>query len=108
MASISGESLIQVDEPDNHVNPSMLRSPIGTPTSRQTRFAIPDKRIEFVCESLGRCIGPDDDDVTIQYSLKFVWLTVEHALSEDPEVIERLANMDEFEANVKDEGVKRS
>jgi hypothetical protein len=60
-----------------------------------------------VCESLGRCIGPDDDDVTIQYSLKFVWLTVEHALSEDPEVIERLANMDEFEANVKDEGVKK-
>jgi hypothetical protein len=60
-----------------------------------------------VCESLGRCIGPDDDNVTIQYSLKFVWLTVEHALSEDPEVIERLANMDEFEANVKDEGVKK-
>lgn len=48
-----------------YVNPSMLPSPIGTPTSRQTRFGIPDERIEFMCDVLGRCIGPDDDDAKI-------------------------------------------
>ncbi|KAI0274350.1 hypothetical protein BGY98DRAFT_935949 [Russula aff. rugulosa BPL654] len=60
-----------------------------------------------MCDVLGRCIGPDDDDAKIQDSLKHVWFLVEGALSEDPEVIERLANVDEFEANVKDEGVKK-
>jgi hypothetical protein len=108
MANISGESLMQVDKPDHHdANLSTLPSPIGTPTSRQTRFAIPDKRIKLMCKFLGRLVSPDDDDAEIQDSLRGVWMTIEKALSEDPEIIERIASDDEFEANVKDEGEKK-
>jgi hypothetical protein len=39
--------------------------------------------------------------------LRFVWLTVGEALSEDPEVIERPADRDEFEANVEHEGERK-
>jgi hypothetical protein len=46
----------------------------------------------FVCETLGRLIRPDDGDPKIQYSLRFVWLTVEKALSKGSKVIERLAD----------------
>jgi hypothetical protein len=62
----------------------------------------------FMCETLGRLVHPDDDDAKTQYSLRFVWLTVEEALSEVPEVIERLADRDGFEANVEHEGEKRT
>ena len=60
-----------------------------------------------MCETLGRLVRPDDDDAKIRYSLRCVWITVEEALSEDPEVIERLANRDEFKANVEYVGEKK-
>jgi hypothetical protein len=108
MANISGESLFQVDEPVHHDEDlSMPPSPIGTPTSRQSRFAIPEKSTERMCRDLGGYFEPDDDDARIQSSLLYVWVEVEETLSEDPEVIERLADKGEFFANVKDEGEKR-
>jgi hypothetical protein len=108
MASISSKSLMQVDEPDHHdANPSTLPSPIGTPTSRQTRFGIPDESINFMCKALGRLVRPDDDDAEIQHLLHYVWRTVNGALSKDLEVIERLADGDEFEANVEREGERK-
>jgi hypothetical protein len=107
MASISSESLMQFDEPDHHdANPSMLPSPIATPTSRQTKFNIPDESIKDVYETLGRLVRPGDDDDRIRRDLAPVRLVVQLTLSEDPEVIESLADSDEFEANVKDEGEK--
>jgi len=107
MASIPSESLMQVDDPDHHdANPSVLQGPIGTPTSGQIRFGIPDESIEVLCETLGDLVCPDDNDARIQQSLRYVWRVVEDALSEDPEVIERLADRDEFKANVEHEGVK--
>ena len=51
-------------------------------------------------ETLERLVCQDDDDAKIQYSLRFVWLTVQEALSEGPEVIERLADRDGFEAEL--------
>lgn len=109
MASTSGdsESLIQVDEHD--ANPSMLPSPIGTPTSglRRTRFGIADETIDHMCDALGKNVRPDDDDAEIQGSLSLVWVIIKDALSEDLEVIERLADEDEFKANVKEEGEKK-
>jgi hypothetical protein len=108
MANISGESLMQVDEPDYHgANPSTLPSPIGTPTQRQTRFAIPDKSFELMCCVLGQLVTTYEYDTHIQRFLSTVWMAVEEALSEDPEAIERLADKDEFKANVKDEGEKK-
>ena len=50
----------------------------------------------------------DDDDAKIQYSLRFVWLTVQEALLEGPEVIKRLADRDGFEAGVEPDREKRS
>jgi hypothetical protein len=108
MASISSESLMQVCEPDHHdANPSMLPSLIGSPTSRQTRFGIPDERIKSTCKALGRLVRPDDDDAEIRHLLSDVWSIVEEALAKDLEVIERLADRDEFEANVEREGERK-
>ncbi|KAI0266323.1 hypothetical protein BGY98DRAFT_939106 [Russula aff. rugulosa BPL654] len=76
-------------------------SPTGTFTSRQTRFGFPD-------ESITVSYDGDDDDDKIQYSLRFVWLTVQEALLEGPGVIERLADRDGFEASVEPDGEKRS
>jgi hypothetical protein len=56
-----------------------------------------------MCETLERLVcqdDDDDDDAKIQYSLRFVWLTVQEALLECPGVIERLADRDGFEAGV--------
>ncbi|KAF8494429.1 hypothetical protein F5888DRAFT_658191 [Russula emetica] len=64
------------------------------------------KASSFMCEILGRLVRPYDDDAKIQYSLRFAWLTVEEALSEDPEVIKCFADRDEFEVNVEHEGEK--
>jgi hypothetical protein len=105
---------MQVDGPDHHANPSMLPSPTGTPSLHRHQVR-PDlaalasrmKVSSFICETLGRLGHPDDDDAKIQSSLRFVWLTVEEALSEDPEVIERPADRDEFEANVEHEGERK-
>ena len=60
-----------------------------------------------MCECLGRFIKLDGDDGQIQFSLGFVWVIVEGTLSEDPEVIERLVDRNEFEANVKKEGEEK-
>ena len=50
----------------------------------------------------------DDDDAKFQYSLRFVWLTVQEALLKGPGVIERLADRDGFEASVGPDGEKKS
>ena len=52
-----------------------------------------------MCETLERLVCQDDDDddnddAKTQYSLRFVWLTIQEALLEGPEVIERLADRD--------------
>jgi len=92
MASIPGESPMQLDEPDHDdANPPLLPSPIGTPTSRQTKFNIPDKSIKDMYKLLERFIRPDDDDDAIRGALGYVRLIVQEPLSEDPEVIEGLA-----------------
>jgi hypothetical protein len=89
---------MQIDEPDNH-GPTL--------PSRQTRFSIPDKSIKFMCKALGRLVRPDDDDAEIRHFLSGVWNIVKGALAKDLEVIERLADGDEFEANVKREGERK-
>jgi hypothetical protein len=60
-----------------------------------------------MCETLV-CQDDDDDDAKFQYSLRFVWLTVQEALLEGPGVIERLADRDGFEASVGPDGEKKS
>jgi hypothetical protein len=89
---------MQIDEPDYH-DPTL--------PSRQARFSIPDKSIKFMCKSLGRLVRPDDDDAEIRDLLSGVWSIVEGALAKDLEVIERLADRDEFEANVEREGERK-
>jgi hypothetical protein len=62
-----------------------------------------------MCETLERLVcQDDDDDAKIQYSLHIVRLTVQEALLEGPEVIERLADRDGFKASVEPDGEKRS
>jgi hypothetical protein len=46
----------------------------------------------------------DDDDVAIQRFLGFVWLDVRLVLMNDPNLGERLADIEEFRANVKRKG----
>ena len=60
-----------------------------------------------MCKSLGRLVRPDDDDAEIRDLLSGVWSIVEGALAKDLEVIERLADRDEFEANVEREGERK-
>ncbi len=72
----------------------------------KTRFCIPDECIKEMCQDIERFIRPDHDDARIQRHLQHVRLTVHKALLEDPEVIERLADRDEFKANVEREGEK--
>ena len=55
-------------------------------------------------KSLGRIVSPDDDDDSIRSDLDLVRVIVHNALSEDPEVVESLADWREFEANVEREG----
>jgi hypothetical protein len=101
---------MQVDEPDHHADScEYIPGPTGTFTSTQTRFGFPDESITVsLCETLERLVcqddDDDDDDAKIQYSLRFVWLTVQEALLEGPEVIERLADRDGFEAGVERKG----
>ena len=111
MDSISSEPRMQIDEPDHHdANSSTIPSFIGTPTSRQ-RFCISDENFKDKCELLGRIIHRsyrDDDDAETQDIVRCtVWWIVQNALSNDLEVIERIADMDEFKANVEHEGVKK-
>ena len=111
MDSISSEPRMQIDEPDHHdANSSMIPSFIGTPTSRQ-RFFISDENFKDTCELLGcivhRFYRDDDDTETQDIVPCTVWSIVQKALSNDLEVIERIADVDEFKANVEHEGVKR-
>jgi hypothetical protein len=81
---------MQVDEPDHHVNTS--RVPLALLHQRRPGLA---SRMKYsitvsLCETLERLVcqdDDDDDDAKFQYSLRFVWLTVQEALLEGPEVI---------------------
>ena len=89
------ESLMEVDE--GPINPS-------TPP-RHT--CIPDEAIQEVCEGLGFHVRPDYDDSRIGRSLDVVWSIVCRALSQDPDVCQRLASVDEYRSNVKHMGEKQ-
>ncbi|KIM51727.1 hypothetical protein SCLCIDRAFT_605891 [Scleroderma citrinum Foug A] len=89
------ESLMEVDE--GPINPS-------TPP-RHT--CIPDEVIQEVCEGLGFHVRPDYDDSRIGRSLDVVWSIVCRALSQDPDVCQRLASVDEYRSNVKHMGEKQ-
>jgi len=104
----SSDSSMQIDELDYHANPceSMIASP--TPLPRQARFSIPpEEDIEFMNKRLEYLVRPDDDDDKILSRLDFVRRAVHRTLSDDLEVIERLASWDEFLANVEREGEKK-
>jgi hypothetical protein len=58
-------------------------------------------------EILEGFVRPDYDDATIRRRLGSVHFIVHLTLSEDLEVIERLADGDEFEANVEREGERK-
>ncbi|KIM54460.1 hypothetical protein SCLCIDRAFT_376421 [Scleroderma citrinum Foug A] len=74
------ESLMEVDE--GPINPS-------TPP-RHT--CIPDEAIQEASERLGLNVRPDHDDRFIEQSLDVVWVIVRRALSQDPDVRQRLTN----------------
>jgi hypothetical protein len=57
-----------------------------------------------MCKQLERNIQPDDDDDSIQDSLGNVWVNVNKALKEDPILKARLADQNEFQENIKNEG----
>jgi hypothetical protein len=111
MSSMSSESPMLVDEPDHHANP--FRVPLALLHQGRLGLAFRMKESSFICETLESLVCQDDDDddvddAKIQYSLRFVWLTVQEALLEGPGVIERLADRDGFEASVEPDGEKRS
>jgi hypothetical protein len=100
-----------VDEPDHHAN--LFRVPLALLHQGRLRLAFRMKESSFICETLERLVcqdddDDDDDDAKIQYSLRFVWLTVQEALLEGPGVMKRLADSDGFEASVGPDGEKRS
>ena len=100
-----------VDEPDHHAN--TFRVPLALLHQRRPGLAFRMKVSRFHVRNSRTferlvCQDDDDDDAKIQYSLRFVWLTVQEALLEGPGVIERLADRDGFEASVEPEGEKRS
>jgi hypothetical protein len=107
MDSISSESSMQIDKSDYLANPSesMLTSP--TLPSSQARFSIPDESIKHMYKRLENLIRPDDDDATIRSYLSLVHYIVDYTLLDDLEFIERLADRDEFVANVEREGEKK-
>jgi hypothetical protein len=105
MDSISTESPMQVDEPDYHANPCecILESP-NLP-SMLARFNIADEYIKDMYEILEALIHTDYDDATIRRRLRNVHLIFVY--SHDIEVIECLADRNEFVANVEREGEKK-
>ena len=99
---VDGQHVQRVTHAIGQTRPSCksIPSPTGTLTSTQTRFGFPDESITVSCAN--------DNDAKIQYSLRFLCLTVQEALLEGPEVIERLADRDRFEAGVEPDREKRS
>lgn len=99
-------SPMQTDEPD-HANPS--ESMVASPTfpSEQARFKtlnIPDESIKSMYDTLKAFVRPDYDDATIRRHLRNIHYLIYHTLSDDLEVIERVADRDEVKANVEREG----
>ena len=73
-----------------------------------TRLAnIPKRAVEKVAKSLRKNILPTDDDDEIRDSLKYVWVNVQDALENDPELKKCLAGKEEFYANVTKKGEKK-
>jgi hypothetical protein len=88
---------------DDRVDPPTPQT--GTPS--KTRLAkIPKQVVEEAINSIQKYISSKDDDERIRNSLKYVWVDVQDALEQDPELRIHLANKNEFRANVEREGEK--
>jgi len=100
--SADNDALMQVD---HHENPSTSTIPSPNPQLKPSRFRISDEAIQDVCFVLRRKILEDGDDDHILRTLYLsIWLFVHEALSEDLELIGRLADRDQFKANVQRKG----
>ena len=99
--SIYGEPLVQVDELVDDPMPTRLGSVSST---TQSKFCLSDEILQVMCTHLGRIIQPGDDDVYIKQSLKYVWNSINNALTKDLSMSTLLANEEEFQQNVKQKG----
>jgi len=100
MEHSDNDTLMQVD---HYANPSTPTTRSPDPQPKPSRFHISDEAIQRTCSTLRWIIRDDEDD-----NLWFTWSSVHRALSEDLELIGRLADRDEFKANVQRKGEQES
>jgi hypothetical protein len=98
-----GESLMQVDEPPDHLTIlSTPSSPVPPPN-----VGIPDQAVERACKDLAYFSNPNNDRTVTLRSLDTAWSIVCGALCLDLPLRGRLASNDEFQENVRCNGQER-
>jgi len=105
--SVSTENgFMQVDELDNHANPSTHTKLRSVSPTTQSRICISDEVLHEMgyYKQLERNIETTFNDDDIRSSLAYVWLSVYRVLEKIPKMRTLLANLEEFQRNVVQKG----
>jgi hypothetical protein len=94
---------LQLDEPSGDGRNASTAT-ISTPSSAPPSVSIPEDAFEELCESLEDHIQSSHPDGRIQRHLDNVWFAVNKALKNNKSLETRLANQEEFRANLKKSG----